>query len=335
MGTQYHLSGSGLKCFLALQLILIGITAQARICNSTGNGPWNHASTWSCGTAPLPGDTVNILAGHTVSQTNNQTYSGTPIHVNVYGVWQFTGGGSKITLPCGSYVEIHVGGSLFPDPDYQGFSETVRICNVTYWNTTMGAQNGYVIWPEPPDPMPVTLVDLDAMNEESVVDVKWITASEYGVERFNVYRSYDGSEKTFVGAQNGLGNSFIGQQYLVKDSPPSSGHINYHLTEVTSTGEEHELGVASVYFLRPSDLLRCTPNPISITDALTIDLPGIEKAVEVRMVGMEGRWLKPATVDLDGSMMIVMDGLHLSGGIYTVQLIESGRVIGTCRIMIQ
>lgn len=283
---------------------------------------------------PMPGDTVNILAGHTVFQTNNQTYSGLPLHVNVYGVWQFTGGGSKITLPCGSYVEIHEGGSLFPDPDYQGFSETVRICNVTYWNTTMGPQSGYIIWPGPPAPMPVTLVNFDATNQETAIDLTWITASEFAVDRFDIYRSYDGGERTYVGMHEGSGNSFTPHQYILRDVPPHTGHINYHLVEVTEDGTQRELALSSVYFLRHSDLLKCTPNPLSIDDALTIALPGIENAVEVRMVGTEGRWLKPATVDLENSVMIVMDGLHLSGGIYTVQLLESGRVIGTCRIMI-
>ncbi len=294
-----------------------------------GNGNWNQASTWSCGHMPMPGDTAVIQAGHTVWQTNNQTYSGAPLQVDVYGTWNFTGGGSKITLPCGSYVEIHEGGILNPDPTYNGFSETVRICNVTYWNTTMGSQNGYVIWPPPPSPLAVELVAFTADEFNGLVNVKFITASEKEVAHFNVYRSTAASDAMLIGSVNANGGSTL-QHYQLADRPVQAGEYFYHLEEVEENGSTKDLGIAQVD-IDGSNALRCTPNLLDRTDHLTVDLPELSRGIDVRIATMEGRWARPSWIDTGGSLMIVMDGQHFAPGMYMLQVVSGGDVFGTCR----
>jgi hypothetical protein len=324
-----------LKKIIVVAVMLIPVVGMARICISTGNGNWNNAATWSCPGTPLPGDTVIIQAGHIVYQTNNQNYSGAPLQIHVYGTWQFSGGGSKISLPCGSTVEIQEGGSLLPDPAFQAFSETLRICNITYWNTTMGGQEGPVIWPPPPSPLPVELITFEAANNTIDIQLRWSTASEWNTSHFMIHRSSDLQERVIVGSHPAAGSSMTLREYFMKDVPRSSGQYYYHLDEVGLDGTQVELAIATARFQQRDRTLRCMPNPLNTTDALMVELPAHENGLEVHLVGTEGRWTRPSSVDMDGTLIVIMDGLHLSSGIYMLRVMEGGELLGTCRFRLE
>jgi hypothetical protein len=318
-----------------MSLLCMSVSVHARICTSTGNGNWTTESTWSCPGVPMPGDTVIIQAAHTVTLGSNLNFSGEPMHIMVYGTWNFSGGGSKISLPCGSYIEILDDGVINPDPSYQGFSETVRICNVTYWNTMDGPQTGYQIWPGPPTPLPVSLLSFSAFQVDAQVQLAWSTGSERDVEAFLVQRiaASDG-EVHLVGRLPAAGNSIHVQEYTLADRPTRPGRYYYQLIELDLDGSEHELATVVTSF-EGNQGLRCSPNPLSPTDALVVTLPLQRSAVDVQLVGISGQWMHPAFVEVEGALVLVLDGLPVKNGIHTLQVRNGEGLVGTCRLVLE
>ena len=228
--------------YLALVLLLWlfrPLAADAVICTSITSGNWNQPATWSCGHVPQGGDSVIVQAGHTVSVTQNHVYSGLPLHIWIYGTWYFSGGGSKITLPCGSYVEIMPPmGQLLPNSNSGGHSETVRICNATYWYFDQGPQLGYQIWPYPT--LPAELISFRGRAVDDRVFLTWATATEYNSDRFELFRSRDGSDRELVAVVAAQGFSSMFTQYHEIDEPGASGLWYYSLEEVDLDGQRFD-----------------------------------------------------------------------------------------------
>src|SRR5687768_5262874 len=80
-------------------LLMLAGEVQGANCNSNGNGNWAASGTWTCGTVPDNGDEIEIAVNSTVTINTNITYSGSPMHVKVYGIWSFNGPGAKISMP--------------------------------------------------------------------------------------------------------------------------------------------------------------------------------------------------------------------------------------------
>lgn len=244
-----------------LALAAPGHRAMAGMCISTGNGNWNNAATWSCGHVPTGGDTAIVAAGHTVSITQNHVYNGQPLHIIIYGVWYFSGGGSKITLPCGSHVEIMPGGLLQPNSNSGGHSETVRICGTTYWYYDQGAQGGYQIWPG--IGLPVELTSFQATPVNGAVQLAWVTATERNSHHFDIMRSTDGETWSFVAEVKAQGNSQISTYYAHSDLPGRAGLMYYRLLQTDLDGTATDLGTLAVLLQTEADGIGCRPNPVT------------------------------------------------------------------------
>ncbi len=199
----------------------------------------------------------------------------------------------------------------------------------------MGSQNGYVIWPPPPLPLPVELISFDATLQNEEVHLLWTTATERDISHFAIHRSTDLLEKAIIGVHPARGNSNSMQHYLVRDAPRSSAQYYYHLDEVAPDGTSMEIAISTIRFENKDRILHCKPNPLSRLDVLTVDVPDHRRGLDVRLIGTAGKWMSPSSVDMDGSLMVIMDGLHLSNGIYSLQVLEGGTPLGTCRFVLQ
>lgn len=302
---------------LAGALLLPGIL-QARTCYSTGSGNWTNGSIWTCLASPSPGDTAVIQAGHTVTITSNIQYSGDPMIVVVEGTWFFQGGGSKITMPCGSGVMIQSGGNV--NGNGNGNSQTIRICNITYWSASMGNIPGPQNWPAT---LPVELLGFEATWNGGMVLLSWSTATEHGSSHFEVVRKDQAGDERTIGVVDAAGNSLQLVQYVLADPAPMPGMNYYHLYQYDMDGSGGHLMTAGVQVNPQENGPLCTGHAVDGGLAVLADdlqVPGLIA------LDMQGR-----SHSLSVSGQRVVDVAHLPAGIYLLR--EQGPFGRSCRFL--
>jgi hypothetical protein len=217
----------------------VGVRTQAANGNSNATGYWNNPSTWLFnGNPQVPncGDTINILSGFTVTVNQQNDYSGcgNAMIVHVYGTLGFTNG-NKLSLPCGSVVYIHPGGTVLKTTSGGGNSTLIEICGATLWS----AGDGPITGPDTlqVNPLPITLLAFNAEPAENKIDVTWITASEINNDYFTVEKSADGTDFIPVSTVDGAGNSSATLRYAYNDYSPLFGTSYYRLKQIDFDGQ--------------------------------------------------------------------------------------------------
>ena len=84
--------------------------------------------------------------------------------------------------------------------------------------------------------LPVELLDLQAELDRGVVQVRWTTASEAGLDRFIIERAMDGLTFLPIGEVNAAGTSHGTRQYRYTDDAPLPVKGYYRLQQVDTDG---------------------------------------------------------------------------------------------------
>ena len=252
-----------LSCILAL--LLTG-PSHAAIRTASVDGDWNSAGTWSPAGLPAAGDFLVIPGGRTVTVTGNHSYTGAATRIQVAGTLFFNGGGSKLSLPCGSIVEI-MSSSASISGNNSANSQSIKICGVTYWQVSDGPRSGYLVWP-PNSTLPVELLGFTGEQEGLGVNLRWSTATESNSDRFEVWRERDGS-RVLVGTVPAAGTTQMVQDYRLQDTPPTAGNWLYILVQHDLDGAAHSLPMIAVRF-QTGGGLTCFPVPAE--DEVSISL---------------------------------------------------------------
>lgn len=312
-------------------MMFISVDVNARICYSSGNGIWDNSSTWDCDDIPAGNDTLVIQFGDTVTIDANLVYTGNAISVQVYGVWRFNGGGSKITLPCGSTIEIFIGGSLIPDGNGGGNSQTVKICGVIEWYRGLGTANGPIAWP--PTALPVELLYFEASSSDGNVKLEWSTATESNTAAFEIYRSTDLGCTKKIAEIPASGNSPQTQYYTYNDVPNEPGLWYYCLVEREINGVTERLAQAAVDFYPPSSFNCWSDNYGDNT--IWFENNGVAAGVEVIVIDPTFRIVYQEKMDLVDHELTQIALDRLGFGIYSLIVIDKQNIRGRCRLLVQ
>ncbi len=84
--------------------------------------------------------------------------------------------------------------------------------------------------------LPVELLFLDALFSQDKVTVKWSTASELNNDKFEIYRSANGTDFVLLGEVKGNGTSSELNNYTFVDNRPPSGTNYYRLKQIDFDG---------------------------------------------------------------------------------------------------
>ncbi len=314
--------------FSVSALILLPMVGQAANCHSAGNGNWTVPGIWSCGGQPNAGDEIVIDANTEVVVNSNLTYSGAPMKIKVYGVWRFDGGGAKITMPCGSSVVLGFGGQVIGNGS--GNSQTIRICNNTYWSSSHGTANGPLAWPA--HALPVELVSFNAQSNGLSVGLDWSTATEQNSDYFDVLRSRDADHWDVVATIPAAGQSTVLQQYAARDVLPHGGTWFYKLLQYDADGTLNEKGIIPVQVRGDRAELVC--GPIPVVDEYMVARWSGGQAISVNMTDLTGRPTNALLVSNEEGR-IRFDLSQAAPGMH-VLMVETG--IGerrSCRVVVQ
>ena len=137
---------------------------------------------------------------------------------------------------------------------------------------TLGSMGGV-------NPLPVELLTFEVEAANPVVELHWITATEFNNAGFHVERSPDGFSFERIGFVQGAGSSMSTLEYTFTDQQPYQGTSYYRLWQQDYDGQG-EYGPVRAVDLRSMVEVRAYPNPT--VDMLVLDnLPDEQVRIEL------------------------------------------------------
>jgi hypothetical protein len=175
-------------------------------------------------------------------------------------------------------------------------------------------------------PVPITLLNFDAVAKGTNVLATWVTATEINNDYFVVERSTDGINFEQVGTRKGAGNSSNTLYYSMTDLEPFAGVSYYRLRQVDFDGQQSESQLVAVNFL-DNNVLTVYPNPANNSDSyLSYEFNAFgDGMVHLEVIDMLGKVVMAENVNaLKGNNVFKgHDGLNISflpHGVYILQV---------------
>lgn len=161
--------------------------------------------------------------------------------------------------------------------------------------------------------LPVRLVSLQAISQESAVLISWATSSEDNSSHFEVERSADARVWKMIGKVGAKNSSSVRAEYSFPDTHPLRSNY-YRLKMVDLDGSYAYSRIVSA--VGDAQSLKVYPNPVKTE--LTVE--GLLGGDQVELVDMSGRVLKRAVAEKSGSLK--MDTGIMKNGLYLVRVRE-------------
>ena len=200
---------------------------------------------------------------------------------------------------------------------------------------TGGIGDGWASTYRPQGPLPVTFLYFDARREGTAALLNWKTSQENNSAYFDIERSADAVNYTYIEQINAAGNSQIPLEYYFTDNKPYSGLNYYRLRQVDIDGH---------FIYTPSRLVRFEdinaglvkyyPNPTN--GVLNIGLPPalIKEAKVINVTNAAGIVLMQLKAEGNSDPVVQLNFLNYPKGIYFVQ-VKTNSANSVQRIVLQ
>jgi len=197
-----------------------------------------------------------------------------------------------------------------------GFSTVAYNGAVSYLQGSVSSFSGFAAAANTGDsePFPVDWLNISADREiYSGVEVTWSTASELNNERFEIQRSFTGTDYRTIGTIAGRGTVNEVSNYSFLDTEAPANQLYYRIRQVDFDGTESFSPTVRVNGLQQKAHLSVVPNPS--TSSFAID--GIQSGELVRVCNMLGQEILERN---DISSDTQLDVSSWPEGVYTVQV---------------
>lgn len=123
-------------------------------------------------------------------------------------------------------------------------------------------------------PLPVELIDLNAVCSGNKIDVSWTTISEINSDYFSIERSTNGISFVRIGIISAAGNSTSVEQYFFSDNYSPTATVYYQLTQFDFDGRGYRYGPLAVNcrINGNDDYAEVFPNPFTKDVSLLFNL---------------------------------------------------------------
>ncbi|MDQ6482661.1 T9SS type A sorting domain-containing protein, partial [Dyadobacter sp. LHD-138] len=176
-------------------------------------------------------------------------------------------------------------------------------------------------------PLPVTLVNFNAIKEEATALLTWNTTAETNSERFDVERSLNGKDWNRIGSVDAKGESVNMQYYSFKDGSPANGENLYRLKMIDRDNTFAYSRIQSLIFDKKVSVY---PNPLTFGEKLNLGTPDPDKISHVKIYDVQGK-----LVFSENKPGRQIDVSSLRVGVYMVQLTGMNGSVSTHRIVKQ
>ena len=208
-------------------------------------------------------------------------------------------------------------GSGFFENDFNIVADTIltrALCEWSTWNTVDTIQGGpYNLWGDAGvaggtgAPLAVELIKFEATAiNNSYIEVRWTTASEFQNAYFVLQRSTDGTHFTDIATVQGHGTTSMPNTYIYNDYAVEAGQYYYRLIDISFSGKQTASYVVSAKIDGAQDAFTLMPNP---TTGLVF--PSSDEFQSIELYDEYGRKLKTFS-----SSERIFDLSTLATGIY-------------------
>lgn len=199
--------------------------------------------------------------------------------------------------------------------------------NVLYLEFQVSSFSHFVIHPKYGGPLPVELTKFGAETSNNTVELEWTTASEINSDYFEVLRSNDAENWSFINKVDAIGNSTVETNYKLIDKNPLKGDSYYKLVQYDINGTSKEYGPRHVEFIE-EQINKVYPNPANNIVYVEYFLNNEDDNISIQFYNGMGQIVKTTTTagyKGNNNMEIATDGL--STGIYTVRILSNEKTI--------
>lgn len=173
-------------------------------------------------------------------------------------------------------------------------------------------------------PLPVGLDHFNATKEPSFVSLTWDNATEAAGSKYLVERSNNGSTFETIATVNGTGKE---SKYAYQDKNYKTGDNYYRLTLVDIDGTTTVSKVKQVFIKSAAAVIEVYPNPA----AAEVKVAGLAAGDVVNVYNTTGKLIQSVRAK---DKIVLLDVAYLPGGMYQVQVLQSGKVIAKEKLVI-
>ncbi|MDZ4668266.1 MAG: T9SS type A sorting domain-containing protein [bacterium] len=159
--------------------------------------------------------------------------------------------------------------------------------------------------------LPVKWLDFNAFASDRGVKLQWSTAQEINNQKFEVQRSFDGTNFESIGSVKGMGNTELKSYYTFMDEELPQSEVMYRIKQVDFDGKEDY-----------SKTISFDPNQINepeihvLSNEKMLWFSQSEKVKNVNVYGLNGALISTFTSVQNGLLSLT----HLQDGLYVIEL---------------
>ena len=206
---------------------------------------------------------------------------------------------------------------------------------ITFGPVSLGTNNSYYfsISNNSSTPLPIELLNFQAVLDEKTVNVLWETASEINNDYFTVERSVDGVNFVTIGiipSKASGGNSTSVLSYTINDDNVSSGIYYYRLKQTDFNGKYTYSNIDAVEIKENSDFsFNIVPNPNNGAEFNLVIVAEKHQKIVIVINDILGQQLysKVISTEQEGNTTYILDLIQkLNSGVYFITATSDQKV---------
>ncbi len=175
------------------------------------------------------------------------------------------------------------------------------------------------------NPLPIQLINFQAISKESSVELTWTTASELNNDYFELQRSNQGETYSKIVSVKGAGTTSNTSNYSYDDLTPSSGKNYYRLKQVDFDGTFTFSNVVVAEITSAYFRFNLYPNPASaLTSKIIIESGDSTTPVQVSINDTMGNLISMGLIDIQNGNEKLLFSNHqsIASGVYIVTVVQ-------------
>ena len=167
---------------------------------------------------------------------------------------------------------------------------------------------------------PVKLTSFDGTYADGVATLKWQTSQELNNDRFELYRSYDGSNFELAATIAGAGNSSLPKNYSYQDRINLDGNVYYKLKQIDIDGKFSFSNIVKLSSTDNNGSFKVYPNPVtnSFNVLFSASKTGVANLL-IRSTNGQNVYRQSISV-IKGNNSVSINGYQLSSGMYYISI---------------